>query len=226
MNVLILGATGMVGQGVLRECLLDPAIQSVHTLGRTPVETESPKLHQIVHPDLTNLAPISSKLTGFDACFFCIGVTAVGMPEDDYRRLTYDLTLSVARTLVALNPSMTFIYISGAGTDSTQRSSAKWARIKGETENALLRLPFKAAYMFRPGYIQPMHGIKARIWWYNAVYAVFGPLYPLWTRLAPNRLTTTEAVARAMLTAAKYGAPKPILETPDINALGHPAALN
>lgn len=206
----------MVGQGLLREALLDSEISEVLTITRAPLATRHPKLRSILHADLFNLAPIEHDLTNLDACFFCVGVTAVGMNDDEYRRMTYDLTLSVARTLQRLNPAMSFIYISGQGTDAN--SSLHWARVKGETENALLDL-FSRSYMFRPGYIQPMHGVRAKIAWYNAVYAILGPLYPLMKRLVPSMFTCSEAVARAMLRAAKSGAPKRVLETPDINAL-------
>ncbi|MEO5924275.1 MAG: NAD-dependent epimerase/dehydratase family protein [Bryobacteraceae bacterium] len=219
MKVLILGATGMIGQGVLREALLDPEIDSVVTLGRRPTGQQHPKLTELVHSDLFNLTPIESSLTSFDACLFCLGVTSLGISEAEYRHLTYDLTLGVAQTLVRLNPQMTFVYVTGVGTDSTERGSSAWARVKGKTENDLLKLPFKAAYMFRPGYIQPLHGIKTKTWWYGAIYTMFGSLYPIWKRLLPGYVTTTEVLGRGMLTAAKHGAPKPILEVRDINAL-------
>ncbi len=213
----------MVGQAVLRECLLDPAITSVLTLCRTAPPTSHPKLRHIPHADLFDLTAVEAQLTNLDACFFCVGVTSVGMKDNEYRHLTYDLTLSVARTLQRLNPAMAFIYISGQGTDP--KSSLHWARVKGETESALLEL-FPRAYMFRPGYIQPMHGVRAKIAWYNAVYAVLGPLYPLLKRVVPSMFTSSEAVARAMLRAAQHGAPKRVLETPDINALASTPALN
>ena len=219
MNVLILGATGMVGQGVLRECLLDSDVVSLVTLGRRPTGQPHSKLTEITHPDLMDLSSIEPLLSGFDACFFCLGVSSVGMNAEQYRHLTYDLTLSVARTLVRLNPQMTFVYVTGAGTDSTEQGSSPWARVKGKTENDLLKLPFKAAYMFRPFYIQPLYGIQTKTWWYGAVYKVLGGLYPLWKILAPNYVTTTECIGRAMLKVAKQGAPKPVLESRDISAL-------
>src|ERR1700686_396699 len=147
----------MVGQGVLRECLLDPEVETVLTIGRSATAQQHEKQREIVHTDLSDLSAIEGTLSGYDACFFCLGVSAVGMKEEAYRRLTYDLTISVARILSRLNPGMTFIYVSGAGTDSTERGRTMWARVKGKTENALLQMPFKAAYMFRPGYIQPLH---------------------------------------------------------------------
>ena len=168
----------MVGQGVLRECLLDADVEQVLAIGRSGTGQQHPKLQEIVQSDLFDLSPIESRLAGFDACFFCLGVSAAGMSEQDYRRLTYDLTMSVAQTLVRLNPGMTFVYVSGAGTDSSERSRMMWARVKGKTENDLLKMPFRAAYMFRPGYIQPLHGIRTKTKWYGALYAVMGPLYP------------------------------------------------
>jgi uncharacterized protein YbjT (DUF2867 family) len=209
----------MVGQGVLRECLLADDVDSVLAIVRTAAGQKHAKLQEITSTDLFNLATIESHLTGFDACFFCLGVSAAGMSEQDYRRLTYDLTMSVAKTLSRLNPGMTFVYVSGAGTDSSERSRMMWARVKGKTENDLLQMPFRAAYMFRPGYIQPLHGIRTKTKWYGALYAVMGPLYPLWRRLLPKYITTTECVGHAMLNVARHGAPKRFLENQDINEL-------
>jgi uncharacterized protein YbjT (DUF2867 family) len=209
----------MVGQGVLRECLLADDVDSVLAIVRTAAGQKHAKLQEITSTDLFNLATIESHLTGFDACFFCLGVSAAGMSEQDYRRLTYDLTISVAKTLSMLNPGMTFVYVSGAGTDSSERSRMMWARVKGKTENDLLKMPFRAAYMFRPGYIQPLHGIRTKTKWYGALYAVMGPLYPLWKRLLPKYVTTTECVGHAMLNVARHGAPKRFLENQDINEL-------
>jgi hypothetical protein len=162
---------------------------------------------------------MESKLSGYDACLFCLGVSAAGMQEEAYRRVTFDLAISIARTLAKLNPTMTFIYVSGAGTDASERGRMMWARVKGETENALLQMPFKAAYMFRPGYIQPLHGVRTKTRWYGTVYAILGPLYPLWKLLFPKYVTTTECVGRAMLSVAKRGALKSVLENQDINAI-------
>lgn len=219
MKVLLFGATGMVGQGVLRECLLDPDVRSVVTIGRGATGRKHEKLREIVHKDLLDFSVIESGLAGFDACFFCLGVSSAGMSEEEYRRVTYDITMAAARTLVKLNPGMTFIYVSGAGTDSSERGRTMWARVKGKTENDLLRLPFKAAYMFRPAGIQPLHGIRSKTKLYQAVYTVTGPLLPLLKRLLPKYVTTTEQLGRAMITAAKQGAPKPVLESDDINRL-------
>jgi len=219
VKVILLGATGMVGQGVLRECLLDSEVETVLAIGRNATAQQHERLHEIVHNDLSDLSAIEGKLSGYDACFFCLGVSAAGMNEEAYRRVTYDLTISAARTLAKLNPTMTFIYVSGAGTDSTERGRMMWARVKGKTENALLQMPFKAVYMFRPGYIQPLHGIRTKTRWYRAIYAVIGPLYPIWKLLFPKYVTTTECVGRAMLNVAKRGSPKSVLENQDIRSV-------
>jgi uncharacterized protein YbjT (DUF2867 family) len=222
MRVLLFGATGMVGQGVLRECLLDPEVESVTTIGRRASGVAHPKLTELVHPNLLDFSAIRSRLSGFDACFFCLGVSSLGLTKDAYRRVTYDITLAAAETLVGLNPRMTFVYVSGAGTDSTGRGRSMWARVKGATENALLRLPFKAAYMFRPALIVPLQGITSKTRWYRLFYALARPLLPILEALVPGQVTTTEKIGRAMLVAARDGAPKPVLETPDINALARP----
>jgi uncharacterized protein YbjT (DUF2867 family) len=219
MNVILFGATGMVGQGVLRECLLDPEVESVLAIGRSAIEQQHEKLHEIVLKTLTDLSSVENRLSGYDTCFFCLGVSSAGMSEDDYRRVTYDLSLSVAATLARLNPAMTFIYVSGAGTDSSEHGRMMWARIKGKTENALLAMPFKAAYMFRPGYIQPMHGVRTKTKWYGTAYAIMAPLYPLLRRLFPRYVTTTEQLGRAMISVAKTSATKRVLESNDINAI-------
>lgn len=219
MKVLLFGATGMVGQGVLRECLLDPDVDLVQTVGRTPTGTQHAKLREVVLADMSSYAAIESQLSGFDACFFCLGVSSVGMDEADYTRITYDITLAAAETLSRLNAGLTFIYVSGAGTDSTERGRVTWARIKGRTENALLRLPFKAAYMFRPGIIQPLNGIRSKTAVYRTFYVVTGPLLSILHALAPGLVVTTEEIGRAMLVAARRGAPKKILESRDISAL-------
>ena len=177
MKVILFGATGMVGQGVLRECLRDPDVTRVLVIGRKTVGTTHPKLVERVLPDLADLSSIETDLAGADACFFCLGVSAAGLREDAYRRITYDLTLAVARTLVRLNPGMTFVYVSGAGTDSTEKGRAMWARVKGATENALIALPFKAAVMFRPGVIQPLDGIRSSTRLYRWLYVAPGAVH-------------------------------------------------
>ena len=220
LNILLFGGTGMVGRGVLRECLLDPDVQLVQTVGRTATGMLHPKLREIVYPDLWHYAPIEPDLSGFDACFFCLGVSAAGMTEDDYERVTYGITMAAAETLVRLNPHMTFIYVSGAGTDSSERGRTMWARVKGKTENALMRLPFKGAYMFRPALIQSLHGESTKTPAYRLAYAVIRPLFPVIRWALPNSVTTTEQIGRAMLAVARHGAPKRILESSDISAIG------
>jgi uncharacterized protein YbjT (DUF2867 family) len=219
MKVILFGATGMVGQGVLRECLLDPAVDSVLAVGRSPTGQRHPKLRELLHDNLFDFSAIESELTGYDACFFCLGVSSVGMDEERYRHLTYDLTLSAAVTLARLNPAMVFVYVSGRGTDASERGSLMWARIKGRTENDLLKLPFRAAYMFRPAGIQPLHGIRSKTGWVQAIYVAAAPLLSLLHRLAPAYMTTTEQVGRAMIKVAREGYPKPVLESEDINRL-------
>src|SRR5579872_3096087 len=209
----------MVGQGVLRECLLDPDVQRVLSIVRSATDREDPKLRELVHKDFFDFSTIENQLSGLDACFFCLGVSSAGLSEEKYRRITYDLTIAAAQTLARLNPSMTFIYISGAGTDSTERGRTMWARVKGQTENALLSMPFRAAYMFRPGVIVPLHGIKSKTRAVQFFYTLSGPVLPWLERHWPNQITTTEKLGRAMLKAAKQGAPKRVLETSDIAAL-------
>ena len=206
----------MVGQGVLRECLLDPDIEAVQTVGRSPTGVHNPKLREIVQPDLYHYSSIEAELKGFDACYFCLGVSSAGMSEQQYENLTYTLTLSAAEPLSRLNPAMTFVYVSGAGTDSSERGRVMWARVKGKTENALLRLPFKAAYMFRPGIIQPVHGARSKTTAYRVGYALAKPVLPLLRRLFPRYILTTEEIGRAMIQVAKRGAPKHVLESWDI----------
>jgi uncharacterized protein YbjT (DUF2867 family) len=218
-NYLIFGATGMVGQGVVRECLLDPSVRRVLTVGRSPSGADHPKLRDLIVPDLTDLSAVESRLAGFDACCFCVGVTSAGLSEAEYTRLTYDLTLAVARTLVRLNPGMTFLFLSGLGADSSERGRVMWARVKGRTENALLRLPFRAAYMFRPGYIQPLDGIRSRTGWYRLFYRAMAPLSPLLRARFPGAVTTTRQLGRAMLAVARRGHPTPILDSRAINGL-------
>lgn len=217
MKVVLFGATGMVGQGVLRECLFDPDVTDVLSIGRRVTGRRHLKLREIVHTDFLDYATIERDLSGYDACFFCLGVTSLGMNEESYRRVTYDVTLAAGRTLVRLNPTMTFVYVTGANTDSTEQGRVMWARVKGKTENDLLKLPFKAACMFRPGAIQPLHGIKSQTAWVQAMYVVMGPLLSFLRRVAPKYVTSTEQIGRGMLSVAKRGYPTRILETEDIN---------
>jgi uncharacterized protein YbjT (DUF2867 family) len=210
----------MVGQGVLRECLADPEVEKVLSIGRSPGGSAHPKVEEIVHRDFFDFTAIEPRLAGWDACFFCLGVSSAGMAEEAYRRLTYDIALAAARSLARASPAMTFIYVSGAGTDSTERGRTMWARVKGQTENALLALPLGRVFMFRPALIVPLHGIRSKTRAYRIFYSLLGPLLPLASALFPRQVTTTEQVGRAMLAVARRGAPKSILESRDIRTLG------
>jgi uncharacterized protein YbjT (DUF2867 family) len=216
VKIILFGATGMVGQGVLRECLRDPDVERVLVIGRTSIGNQNEKVREIVHRDFLDFSSIEDQLGGYDACFFCLGVSSVGMAEQDYTRVTYDFTTAAAQVLAKKNPGMVFIYVSGTGTDSTEKGRLMWARVKGRTENTLFRLPLKA-YMFRPGYIQPLDGIKSKTKLYGVLYSVVGALYPVLRAVFPKYVTTSEQVGRAMICVAKRGAEKRLLENDDIN---------
>jgi uncharacterized protein YbjT (DUF2867 family) len=224
MRVLVFGATGMVGQGVLLECLQADDVAAVRAVGRTPSGRQHPKLSELAPADLMHCETVAADLQGFDACFFCLGVSAGGLDEARYSRITHDLTLAVAGTLVRLNPGMTFVYVSGAGTDSSERGRSMWARVKGRTENALQRLPFKAVYLFRPGAIVPLDGIRSKTAAYRVLYTMTRPLWPLLRALFPDRIATTRSIGLAMLEAARHGAPQAVLEAADIAALARRGA--
>lgn len=209
----------MVGAGVLLECLEDSRVQSVLAIGRSPTGRTHPKLREILRADFFNYDDLRSEFASCDACFFCLGVTSVGLDEAAYTHLTYDLTTAAARAMAAVNPNMTFCYVSGVGTDSTGRGRTMWARVKGKTENAILALPFKAAFMFRPGFIQPVKGVRSKTAWYQAAYTVLGPIASVLLRLAPNQVTTTERLGRAMIRVAHSGFDTRILHAREINAL-------
>ena len=219
MKIIIYGATGMVGQGVLRECLLDPRVDGVLSVARRPGGQQHPKLKELVRPDLTDYSGVEDQLAGYDACFFTLGVSSAGMSEPDYTKVTYDLTMAAAKAIARASPNLTFIYVSGQGTDSSEKGGSMWARVKGKTENDLIKMSFKGAYMFRPGAIQALHGIKSRTPAYRAFYALAGWwLIPLVRFFAPNAITTTEAIGKAMIAIAQDGAPKKLLDPKDINA--------
>ena len=222
MKVIVFGATGMVGQGVLRECLLDPDVEGVLAISRTPLAQTHEKLRVLVHKDFTDYTAIESELWGYDACYFCLGISSVGMTEEAYRRVTYDMPVAAAKAVLARNPSMKFVLVTGAGTDAASRTM--WARVKGEAENAILGMPFKGKYVFRPGFIQPLHGITSRTRSYRILYALFRPLFALFKLLFPTQVTTTEQVGKAMLAVTRHGAAKQVLNTPDINAVTAPSA--
>src|SRR5262245_61817878 len=219
MKVILFGGSGMVGQGVLRECLIDPGVEAVLSVGRSPLGVQHPKLREVLHKDFTDYTAIEPQLSGYDACFFCLGVSSIGMDAERYRHLTYDITMAAANTLARLNPRMVFTYVTGRGTDTTEQGAVRWARVKGKTENDLLRLPFKAAYMFRPAGIQPLHGVRSKTSWINAVYAVTAPLLSGMVRATPQYMTTSERLGRAMIKVARDGYPKRVLESEDINAI-------
>jgi uncharacterized protein YbjT (DUF2867 family) len=205
----------MVGRGVLLQCLRDPGVNLVVTLGRTATGLHDPKLQEIVHRDLLQFAGMEATLTGFDACFFCLGIASAGMKEADYERVTYGYTMATAEMLARVNPGMTFIFISGSGTDSSEKGRVMWARVKGRTENALLKLPLQA-YMFRPGFIEPMDGIQSKTPLYRRFYRVLGPVFPLLRRTFPNQVLSTREIGDAMLNIARRGYTRHILEARDI----------
>jgi len=205
----------MVGEGVLHESLLHPEVESVLVINRRPCNVRHPKLKEVLHQDFSDFSGIEKDLIGYNAGFFCMGVSSVGMSEEKYRYLTYDLTMALARTLAKLNPDMTICYVSGMGTDSSERGRTMWARIKGKTENDLLRLPFRQAYMFRPAFIQPTKGLKNT---YTA-YRLLAPFYPVWKALFPNYVLTLREIGQAMINCVNKGPDKQVLEVPDIAML-------
>ncbi|WP_139926346.1 NAD-dependent epimerase/dehydratase family protein [Hymenobacter sp. DG01] len=217
MKVIVTGATGMVGEGVLLECLQDPRITRVLAVTRKPTGRQHPKLQEARLADFEHPGSIEAELTGYDACYFCLGVSAAGMKEAEYTRLTYDLTLGFARTLARLNPQMTFCYVSGAGTDSTEKGSQMWARVKGRTENELRRLPFRATYMFRLGLMTVTPGQQH----VSSLNRYMGWLFPGLRRIAPSWVSTMAEVGRAMINVTHHGYEKPVLEVKDIVELAH-----
>jgi len=217
IKAIITGATGMVGEGVLHECLQHPDVESVLIINRRPSNVSHPKLTEIIHADFFNFSTIEDALTGYNACYFCAGVSSVGMKEPEYYRLTYTLTLHVAETLVRLNPGMTFCYISGSGTDSSEKGRMMWARVKGKTENDLFKLPFKADYAFRPAFMLPTKGLKNVLPYYKFVTW----LYPAMRALFPGYFGTLVEVGLAMIHVAKYGCGKKVLEVRDIRELAN-----
>ncbi|GAA3404792.1 NAD-dependent epimerase/dehydratase family protein [Paenibacillus hodogayensis] len=215
IRVIVTGVTGMVGEGVLHECLRHPDVERVLVLGRKPCGVTHPKLEEHVQPDLFDLSAAAARLSGYNACFFCLGVSSVGMTEEAYTRVTYDLTVSVAELLCGLNPGMVFCYVTGNGTDSTERGRSMWARVKGRTENKLLRLPFGGAYMFRPGYIHPTPGLRNT----HGYYKAFMWMYPALRRFMPRYVISLRELGLAMIHTVGRGYEKPVLENVDIAAL-------
>ena len=211
IKAIVTGTTGMVGEGVLLACLGHPDVEQVLVINRYPGGVSHPKLREIIHADFFNLAPIESQLTGYNACFFCLGVSSVGMDQEQYRRITYDLTLNVGEILARSNPEMTFCYVTGAGTDSSEQGRVAWARVKGATENALMRL-FKRSYMFRPGFMKASPGQKN----VKSYYKYFAWVYPIGRALYPAGFCTLQEMGQAMINAAGKGYSKQILNVKDI----------
>ena len=212
IKAIITGATGMVGEGVLHQCLRHPDVETVLVINRRSCGVQHEKLTEVIHKDFHDFSTIEGQLSGYNACYFCLGVSSVGMKEEDYFHLTYNLTLHVANTLARLNPGMTFCYVSGAGTDSSEQGRSMWARVKGKTENDLQKLPFKGTYAFRPGYIHPMPGMKNTL----PAYKVLGFLYPVFRALFPKYVVKLEEIGMAMINVTKRGYEKPVLECVDI----------
>lgn len=219
VNAIITGATGMVGKGVLLTCLENENVDSILLISRKPIGIKHPKLKEIIPQDFYDLSQIENQLSGYNACFFCLGISAFRMKEVDYKWITYDLTLSIANTLVALNPDMVFCYVSGQGTDTSEKKKIMWARVKGSTENALLALPFKAAYMFRPGFIQRMKGVRSSTSLYNGIYTVINPILPAAKSLFPNSITSNYQIGMAMINCVLFGYEKHQLGNTDINLI-------
>lgn len=215
-KVIITGATGMVGKGVLLECLDHDSISEVLVIGRNPSEIKHPKLKELIHPDFTNFAEVKEKLLGYDACFYCLGISAAGLKEEQYKRITYDFTLALAKTLFEINPKMTFNYISGEGTDSSEKAQMMWARVKGKTENDLLNLGFKQAFMFRPGAIIPLRGIKSKTKSYQFMYDYFMWLVKIIKLIAPDSVVNTTQIGLAMINSMLKGYSEKILRPIDI----------
>lgn len=215
IKAIITGTTGMVGEGVLQQALNSPDVDQVLVINRKPCGVSHPKLKEIIHKNFLDLSPIASQLSGYNACFFCLGVSSVGMKEPEYTSMTYDLTLHMAGILAKQNPDMTFIYISGAGTDSTEKGNLMWARVKGKTENDLMKLPFKKVYAFRPGFMKASAGAKNT----PKIYKYLEWIYPILKTLTPGMASTLSDVGQAMINAVKLGYEKPVLEVKDINAL-------
>ena len=216
MNVIVTGATGMVGKGVLLECLDHESVEKVLVIGRNPVDVTHPKLEQLIQNDFSDFSTTKEQLAGFDACFLCMGISSVGMKENDYKKITYEYTLALARELVALNPEMTITYVSGEGTDSSEKGRVMWARVKGKTENDLIKLGFKQAFMFRPGFIIPLRGIKSRTKAYQFMYDYFMWLVRLFKAVAPNAVVNTTQVGKAMINCAMHGYNSIIIKPKDI----------
>jgi len=214
IKAIVTGATGMVGEGVLHECLHDPRVTEVLIVNRKASGFSHPKLKEIIHSDFFDLTAIEDQFAGYNACYFCLGVSSVGMKEPEYYKLTYMLTINFAETVSRLNPDMTFCYVSGAHTDSSEQGESMWARVKGKTENTLMKLPFKQVFNFRPGFMKPTPGLKNTL----SLYKYMGWLFPILRMLTPNMVSTLAQVGQAMINVTLNGYPKQILEVKDIKA--------
>ncbi|MEM7367748.1 MAG: NAD-dependent epimerase/dehydratase family protein [Bacteroidota bacterium] len=219
IKAIVFGASGMIGSGVLIEALAHPSVEAVLSIGRSTTGVQHPKLTEIIHKDFTDFSAIEDQLAGYNACFFCLGISSFRMSEEAYRRITVDFTKKAGEVLSRLNPEMTFCFISGAGTDAT--SNTMWARVKGEAENILKTFPFKQVFLMRPGYIQPVKGVKSKTKLYSIIYFFIGSLYPLWKRLFPKIVSTSEEIGLAMIHAVLHGYEKETMESIDVVELAH-----
>lgn len=219
MRVVLFGGTGMIGSGALIECLAHPDVESVLAVGRRSTNVLHRNLDEVLHDDFLDYSALAKTLRGYDACFFCLGVSAAGMSETEYTRVTHDFTLAAAEAFFAENPPGTFCYISGQGADRTERGRVMWARVRGRLENRLLGMGLGPVWIFRPGFVQPMKGVRSRTTLYNAIYTVLGPIYPLLNRVAPRWVTSSDRLGLALIRAARDGAPVRVLENEHINAL-------
>lgn len=219
MKAVIFGASGMVGQSVLRECLIDDSVDSIISVGRSTISVTHPKLKNLIHADFLDFSPLTNEFKGVDVCFYCLGIASAGLSEEEYKKITCNYTVAAAKILLKINPKITFIFISGAGADSSEKGRIMWARVKGKTENALLALKFQSVYAIRPAFIQPLNGITSRTRLYRVLYLVFWPFMPLIKWLAPNSVITTEALGKVMIHIARKGALKHLLESRDVVAL-------
>lgn len=219
IKVIITGSTGMIGKGILYECLENPSISSILLINRTSIEMEHEKIKEILIEDFHNLSPFRDVLSGYDACYYCLGVSSYRMKEKEYNEITYKMTLHLAKLLSDINPDLSLCYVSAVGSDSSEQGRSMWARVRGKTENAILKLPLKSAYLFRPGYVQPMKGIKSKTSMYTTMYTIVKPFYPIFKYLIPNKVTTTSAIGKAMIYTSLHGSDKTILYNKDINEL-------
>ena len=219
IKVIITGSTGMIGKGVLMECLDNPNVSSILLINRNSIEMENVKIKELIVEDFHNLSPFREALVGYDACYFCMGVSAFRMKEREYNEITYKMTLHLAKLLSDINPELSFCYVSGMGTASSEQGRSMWARVKGKTENTILKLPLKSAFLFRPGYVQPMKGIKSKTGMYNTMYAFVKPFYPIFKFIIPNKVTSNINIGKAMICSTLKGSDKTILYNKDINEL-------